>query len=186
MRRLALLGLLVLVSGCSDSSFTNFLGDTHGLNDGPNAPIGNSETIRRVRAEPVNVAPLAPETGNVWPGPPAPMPTLADIEKNNAPLPLPQVPGEKQQPPARSAPYRVPGLPTGPAPGPVPPPMSSAPPPGSTVNTPRGPSSVTGGTGQYQTLGSPNGNGGVLIPNGNGTSTLIRPDGSVTTVPTPK
>jgi hypothetical protein len=186
MRRLALLGLLVLVSGCSDNSFTNFLGDTQGFNTDPNAPIGNSETMRRVRAEPVNVAPLAPEPGNVWPGPPAPVPTLADIEKSTSPLPLPQVPGEQPQPPARTAPYRTPGLPPGPAPGPVPPPMSSAPAPGTVVNTPKGPSSVTGGTSQYQTLGSPNGNNGVLIPNGNGTSTLIRPDGSVTTVPTPK
>ncbi len=32
----------------------------------------------------------------------------------------------------------------------------------------------------------PNPKGAVLIPNGNGTSTLILPDGSVKTVPTPK
>jgi hypothetical protein len=44
--------------------------------------------------------------------------------------------------------------------------------------------------GEAMTLRNPdasqNGTGTVMVPNGNGTSTLIRPDGSVQTVPTPK
>jgi hypothetical protein len=37
-----------------------------------------------------------------------------------------------------------------------------------------------------QTYTSPNGVTGVAVPNGNGTTTLIAPDGTTQTVPTPR
>ena len=43
-----------------------------------------------------------------------------------------------------------------------------------------------GGTGAYRTVTLPDGTTGIIVPNGNGTSTIIRPDGSVETVATPK
>lgn len=188
--RYALLVLLLVLAGCSDNSFGTFLGDTHNLDFGgnPNGPIANSETVRRVKAEPVTIAPLSAEPGNVWPGPPAPVPTLADIQKTTNPLPGPlSVPGVPPATvPGQTPALPTPGLPKGPPASPnLPPPMSKAPTPGTAVQTGNGTSSPSnGGTSGYQTLSGPN--GGVLIPNGNGTSTLIRPDGSVTTVPTPK
>jgi hypothetical protein len=37
-----------------------------------------------------------------------------------------------------------------------------------------------------QTYTAPGGGMGIVVPNGNGTSTLIAPDGTVTTVPNPR
>jgi hypothetical protein len=45
---------------------------------------------------------------------------------------------------------------------------------------------TTGGTSAYQTITLPNGMTAIVVPNGNGTSTIIRSDGTVQTVPTPK
>ncbi len=57
---------------------------------------------------------------------------------------------------------------------------------GQTVFTPRGPvMTTTGSFGEMQTITLPGGGPGVLIPNTNGTSTLIGPDGTTTTVQTP-
>jgi hypothetical protein len=54
-----------------------------------------------------------------------------------------------------------------------------------TLQTPQGPATTSGGPG-VQTYTGPTGTTGLVVPNGNGTSTLIAPDGSVQTVPTPK
>lgn len=51
---------------------------------------------------------------------------------------------------------------------------------GSVVNTPRGQAVESGGTSSYQQL---SGAGGLIEPNGNGTSTIVGP-GGVQTVPT--
>ncbi|MBC7801916.1 MAG: hypothetical protein H7Z10_14960, partial [Gemmatimonadaceae bacterium] len=59
-------------------------------------------------------------------------------------------------------------------------------PQGQVVQTPQGPAVDTGGTSGYRQLGGPGNVGGIMVPNGNGTSTIIRPDGSVQTVPTPR
>jgi hypothetical protein len=57
---------------------------------------------------------------------------------------------------------------------------------GTTITTPQGPATVTGGTANYQTLAPINGQGGgILIPNGNGTSTLVMPNGTISTVNSP-
>jgi hypothetical protein len=58
---------------------------------------------------------------------------------------------------------------------------------GTSVTTPQGPATVTGGTANYQTLAPINGQGGgILIPNGNGTSTLVMPNGTISTVNSPR
>jgi hypothetical protein len=58
---------------------------------------------------------------------------------------------------------------------------------GHTIITPRGPIVTTGRAGSFTTTTLPRRAGqGLLFPNGNGTSTLIGPRGSVTTVPTPR
>lgn len=53
------------------------------------------------------------------------------------------------------------------------------------VNTPGGPEIGVGGTRSYEQLSGPGG-GGILTPNGNGTSTIISPSGPSQTVPTPR
>jgi hypothetical protein len=199
MRRLALLGLLLL-SGCQGTG--NFLGDTFTVPGvDPNAPVGDSETLDRVRGAAINVPPLTPEPGNVWPPPNQPIPSLYDIQKQeginpNAPPPsaTPALPAHRQ--PTRGSstppPNVEPGLPPLP-PLPVLPAQPAPPPPpgpgaGRVVQTPGGPAVTggpVGGTGAQTTI-LPGGGQGILIPNGNGTSTLIGPNGSVTTVPTPK
>lgn len=69
---------------------------------------------------------------------------------------------------------------------PTPPNPSVSPPPGGAVQLPNGVGVDTGGTRSYRQLTLPNGQpGAIVVPNGNGTSTVIGPDGSVTTIPTP-
>jgi hypothetical protein len=201
MRRFAVLGLALLLPGCSGVG--TYLGDTFtwpGVK--PTAPLGNSETLDEANGGAVAVSPMLPQPGDIWPGPPAPIPTLGDIERMNninpeAPPPAeePALPAHRQPTPQSSptAPEnnQPPLAPLSPAPPPnLPPPaISSAPPsPGTTVQTPQGPRPVTGSTGSITTVAPPPGSTGqsILIPNGNGTSTLISPNGTVTTVPTPK
>jgi hypothetical protein len=181
MRRPLLLSLTIalpcVLSGCTgmgvffDHTFSSF-------DENPNTPAGNSETLQRIRGETVEIPPLLPEQGNVWPGPTPPDPTLQDIEaqQNSGAPPAPVTGGgtDHQQPrpvPPPGTPPSGSGAPTGPQ--------------GSTVLTPRGNSQDVGGGRSYRQLQSPTpGTNGILVPNGNGTSTLISPDGSVQTVPT--
>jgi hypothetical protein len=190
MRRFAISGLVLLLSGCG---FGTFLSDTTPFGGAANPPIGSSENLQRVRTQTTTVTPLQPEAGNVWPGPPPPEPTLADIQRQTNPLPPPIL--NPAVPPGSSTPPNLqqPLLPA-PVPGAVPnadrgsAPALSSHAAGGTVQTPRGPAAITGGTSKYQTTAPLPGAaaGSILVPNGNGTSTLIGPDGSVTTVPTPK
>ena len=69
--------------------------------------------------------------------------------------------------------------------GPTPTPPAQANPSRTIIQTPTGTATTSGGPGM-QTFTDPNGRTGLMVPNGNGTSTLIAPDGTVTTVPTPK
>ncbi len=55
----------------------------------PNAPPAASETAQRALGHSTAVAPLQPQSGDVWPGPVEPMPTLSQVEKNST-LPLGQ------------------------------------------------------------------------------------------------
>ncbi len=211
-----------LLSGCTGTGVF-FDHTTQWFSRDPNMPAGSSETFLSIRGEKVDIPPLVPESGNVWPTNNSRDLTLQDVQKQqdeeirrNGGQPSGQQPAQQPgQPPGPSA-GQAPGqLPTGAAPGAG---SSSPPPPGSnprvnrandadrglpgvaaqppppplpsnrTVQTPNGPSvDVTGqGTGRgYRQLESPTpGGSGILVPNGNGTSTLIRPDGSVQTVPT--
>jgi hypothetical protein len=98
MRRFAL-GLALLLPGCQFAGnpldgFTGFIGGTHTYHANVNAPVARAENERRVRGEVVVADPLLPEPGNVWPGPPAPIPTLQDVQKldNRQNLPAPNIP----------------------------------------------------------------------------------------------
>lgn len=157
IRRFALLacplGLVLPLSGCS--GLGHFFGDTFGVTPNHNAPIGDSENMRRARGQVVDVPPLLTEPGDVWPGPPAPEPTLSDLQKRENALTPPALEHNPTPPPPK-----LPPLP----PNVVLPQAAS---PGA-----KGPHGVAQGS--------------IAIPNGNGTSTVIAPDGSVTTVPTPK
>jgi hypothetical protein len=202
--RIAPLAFVLLLTGCQ--GFGTFLGDTESWPGSlPTQPLGDSENMHRVRAEPVVLPPLTTEPGNVWPAQEANVPTLQDVERQqniNPSSPPPQTtpdlpahrqprPGERgsSTPPGSNQPP-LPPLPNLPSVPQVQAPTNPGPSPGQVVPVPGGPPSVvTGGNGRYRTTTPPGGVGGgqgVLIPNGNGTSTLIGPDGSVTTVPTPK
>ncbi len=184
MRLFGLFGLVLLLSGCSGA--WDFFGDTHSLTWNPNQPIGDSENIRRVRGLSPQLPPIGPEPGNVWPGPVPPEPTLRDLERSNQPLGGP--PGAV--PPGTASPSGVaaPGGQTPAAPGAgtvVPPPTRQPrPPAGASATPPAAPAPRPGaGTGKS---GVTPANGSIVVPNGNGTSTVIGPDGSITTIPTPK
>jgi hypothetical protein len=164
-----------LLAGCTGTGV--FLDHTFSwFGNNPNAPAGNSEMFLRLRGEPVSITPLLPEEGNVWPGPQKPDPTLQELEaqqqKTGA---APAVVGggtDHQQP-------RPAGSNAGTAPnGMVAPPQRGR--NGAAVDT-------TGGQkvpGYRDLQPAPSTGKGILVPNGNGTSTLIGPDGSVSTVPT--
>jgi hypothetical protein len=211
MRRLALLGLTLTLSGCGYNTWSNppF---TTGSN--PNAPPGNSDTMRRVMGEPVEAKPLEPQAGDVWPGPLPPSPTLQDLEKQTntlgavpqgstspgspnyregnpllAPVPSPSPSQGSSVPPPQNqrgvtALPQLPSVPNGPRAPAAPPPQRE--PGGRVIQTPGGPVVTGGGTQGYQTTTTPGGGSAIVVPNGNGTSTIIYSDGRIETVPTPK
>jgi hypothetical protein len=195
MRRVALIALLLGLTGCG-TSFDVFLGNVSTLRRNVNQPQGDSETMRRIRAQPVDLPPLVTEPGNVWPGPVAAEPTLQDLERGpNGVQSAPQqaVPGAPNfRPRGSSTPpgSTQPGLPNEPTAGVEQPPRGPngvAAPSGRIYQTPRGPAVSTGtGTAGTDSVITPGGRSAITIPNGNGTSTLIGPDGSVQTIPTPK
>jgi len=94
-------GLILLVGGCT--SERHFAADTLWPFGNPNAPRASSETAERALGQSPAVVPIAPQAGNVWPGPVQPMPTLSQIQdESNQPLgqgytpslPSPYPPGE--------------------------------------------------------------------------------------------
>ncbi len=205
MRRIALLGLFLLLTGCS--GFGQFIGDTQTFRTDPNMPPGNSENMRRVSGQESTQPPLMPEPGNIWPPPAGPMPTLMDMEKQTGQTGTGQT-GTGQTSTGQNNPNPVtpPAIGSGATPPPIPSaglgaeapmPMPKAttmptvrqpsgnPPP--SYQTPAGTAVTTGGGPGYSTVTNPAGGGqSIVVPNGNGTSTIIHPDGTVETVPTPK
>jgi hypothetical protein len=191
MPRFVVLGLVLTLAGCGGGLNTwHDLPFTTGSN--PNLPPGDSENMRRVMGGTANMQPLTPEAGDVWPGPIATPPTLQDLEgqgpQPEQPQPLPPV--GSSTPPGSTQPGLAP-LPTGlsaRSPGQsTTTPSAAAPQPGQMYQTGRGPAVSTGGTSNYQTLTAPGEAGqSIVVPNGNGTSTIIHPNGTVETVPTPK
>jgi hypothetical protein len=190
MRRIALLGLLMSLTGCA--GFGNFITDTHTFRSNPNMPAGDSENMRRVTGADSTQQALTPEPGNIWPPPAGPMPTLMDLEKQTGsqtgtgqgaptqtqPAPgssSPPQPGLGAEPPAQTP--RPSTIPT------IRPSAGAAP----SYQTPAGTAVPTGGGPGYTTTTTPGSAGqSIVVPNGNGTSTIIHSDGTVETVPTPK
>ena len=85
MRRIALLGLLALLPGCQFAADPTagagpFFADTHTLHLNRNTPEAHTENERLAVGEDVKVEALVPESGEVWPGPPPPIPTLQDVQ----------------------------------------------------------------------------------------------------------
>jgi hypothetical protein len=203
MRRIALLGLILLLPACQGpgayvgnpfDGFGGFLGDSFSVTGDPHRPIINSENMRRAAGQATAVEPLLPEPGNIWPGPPRPEPTLSDIEHEQnldiqqPPAPPPARRGSSTPPPvqpeapATMSPTAGPGTssaaPAGIAPAPIP--------PGSVMQTPQGQAVITNGGGAVQNYITPNGATGTVINNGNGTVTLVGPNGDVQSVPAPR
>lgn len=192
MRRLLLGASVLLLGGCSGSGFWTYEHDTIRLPwDNPNTPVSASDNFQRSLHGMVATSHLAAtqpvlltESGDIWPGAPAPVPTLKDLQKqqmaeiNNttggeaglSPLPpLPSLPGYEISPqePGHAAPKPVYT--------------------GSAVGLPGGRAAPLTGGQEFKELG---GGGGstpapIIVPNGNGTSTVIGPTGTVTTIPTP-
>jgi hypothetical protein len=192
MRRNLTFGLLLLLAGCGGGySSWHDLPFTTGTN--PNMPAGDSANMRRVVGQSAAVEPLTPEAGDVWPGPIKPPPTLEDLEGQTAQPDQPLPPVGSSTPPGSVQPG-LPPLPSG-APSTTLPgqstttgiPNAATPPSGQLYQTNRGPAVSSGGTSNYQTLTTPGSAGqSIVVPNGNGTSTIIHPNGTVETVPTPK
>lgn len=191
MWRSALLGFCLLtLSGCAFQEWDRL---PYFAGSDPYAPRGDTENMRRALGQPVAVNPLRPDTGNVWPGPLPPTPSLADLQKQESQgqlTPLQNLPGQPVPPPpppprgsGTPGPLRpvVPNVPALPGAGVSP----GAPPTGGVVQTPQGPGVTSGGTGAFSTLTLPNGMTGIVVPNGNGTSTVILGNGQVQTIPAP-
>ena len=188
MRRLALLGLCLGLAGCGADSPVHL---PFVAGSDPYAPTGASETVQVVQGHAPAVTPLRPSAGNVWPGPIKAQPTLETLEQE--PMELPNQPAPPSLPRGSSTPASaLPPVPAVPRVPPVPktetgiPSPSRPPSSATTIPTRDGQAVPSGGTGSYRTVTLPNGTTGVMVPNGNGTSTIIRADGSVETVPTPK
>ena len=185
MPRYALLASALLLSGCSGSGFWRYERDTLTLpGANPNLPVGASENYLRARngmlAEP---PPLLTEAGDIWPGPTQNVPTLKDLQKQQAsetgqggegtpglaPLPaLPSLPG-----------YEISQQDIG---SPTPPQAF----PRAAIPTQSGPIHIQGDQGYKAPAGAGSTGGNIVVPNGNGTSTVISPTGQVSTIPTPK
>ncbi|GBQ83148.1 hypothetical protein AA13595_1108 [Gluconacetobacter johannae DSM 13595] len=165
MRNAALLSSLVLLGGCA--GFGKLAGDGMSFpGSNPNAPGGEAENLRRARGEAAVELPILPAAGNLWPGPPAPLPTLGDVSKDRGRLGdgLPADAGGAELPEGGS--------------------MSAG-----------EQAEIRGGVQDFSSGGLPSavrddaahyGAGQraatIVIPNGDGTSTIIAPDGTVRTV----
>lgn len=199
MRRSALLALCaVSLTGCG---FHFWDRPPFYTGSDPYAPSGETENMRRARGQPIAVETLSPAPGNMWPGPIPRMPSMADLVKQESQGQLPPMQQLQGQPPSPTLPPENPPLVTSPPtvqpvePTIPPVPEAAAPPApetpsgrttGQVVQTPQGQGVTTGGTNAFKTLTMPNGQTGIVVPNGNGTSTIIMSNGQVQTVPTPK
>ena len=193
MRRIALLGLTLFLPACQSYvgspfvGFGGFIADTHSFSGGPNRPPGNSPNMLRVEGQEAELEPLTPEPGNVWPRAEAPVPTLMDLEHEQNPQEFPAQPSPGPATRGSSTPPGPAALAPPPAPAarPAPPPAlpPATPPSIQVLPTPRGPAVSTQTGNGVQTYTDPKGGTGIVVPNGNGTSTLIGPDGTITTVP---
>ena len=205
-RGLSRAGLFVLASvsltGCG---YQTWWGSPFTTGNNPNRPTIDSENMNRVLGRHVEVAPLTPEPGDIWPGPLQPEPTLQDLQNGSftgrpeqpvpgSPLARGAQPGDASPNPARGSstppdgtPLQLdtPRLPRNSPPSAAVPP-SPRNPVGQVYQTPRGADVTTGGGSNYQTTVTPGGGSAIVVPNGNGTSTIIHSDGRIETVTTPR
>ena len=203
MRRSALLGTLLLLSGCS--GLGHFFQDTVRIpGQNPNATTGVSENLLRSRGQSPAEDAILPQNGNVWPGPPQPLPSLSDVSRNGGqnagdllggtgggtmPRGGSMSLGEQSQIHG-GAPTNESGFSGGSLSESVPDPAAKfraqhpQTPSGSNAG---GAGGSGGGAGGGGTGGSTGAGSDIVIPNGDGTSTVISPDGTVKTVKgTPK
>lgn len=114
MHRVALLGLLLTATACAtpdlsahdptaipqfeDTGFAKFVNDTHTFASNPNLPDGDALNVLRVQSVAVSIDPLNQEPGTLWPGPPAPIKSLRDLqmESNGSVAPDPRMPSAQQ------------------------------------------------------------------------------------------
>jgi hypothetical protein len=122
----------------------------------PNTPTGTSDNFNRAAGHDVAVAPLNTTPGDVWPGPPPPVRTLKEIMESGELSPGPLL-GD-------------PGAPS-----------QAAPAASQGYKTP-----VAHTLAPNRTATPPGGGTAIVVPNGNGTSTVINPDGTIQTIPTPR
>ncbi|HQT66523.1 MAG: hypothetical protein B7Z78_05680 [Rhodospirillales bacterium 20-60-12] len=212
MRRLSFVALTLLLGGCSglghymgDTAWP-FGNPNSPANEAHEAtPMGQSLTMQRALGHDVPVATITPQPGDVWPGPVKPIPTLSEVQQNMN-TPLGQMYEQTPTPPAASGvPLTVPTytVPSGAVARPAGPdqsdidfkaPTQPAPAPGATQGQadigrvligPAGPIGIiTGGTPSAQQVAPIDGKGGgILMPNGDGTATLVEANGHIITMP---
>jgi hypothetical protein len=176
-----MLGLLLLLGGCQ-SGFLDFSDNTSTLRRNVNTPVGDSETLRRVRGlNPDSLQPITTEAGDIWPAPAGNEPTLEDMLKQPGAPEVMQfpVPGSPAYQNLIDSGVMNPHPPTTvPAAPDARPARRGTAPAATAPATPTAPAATPPGL-----VGQPPGS--IIIPNGNGTSTVVRPDGTVTTVPSP-
>ncbi|GAA08403.1 hypothetical protein ACLEIY_07735 [Acetobacter tropicalis] len=164
MRKAALLGACLVLSGCS--GFGKYISDTATLpGENPNSPAGEDLNMRRVHGYSTAATPILPQGGDIWPGPPAPLPTLEDVEKDRIGTVLGGGAGESGPELQDGGEMSVSG-------------SENATP----AKEPHGklPEAEPDAADKY---GVQRGTASTIeIPNGDGTVTLIHPDGSVSTV----
>jgi hypothetical protein len=85
MRRIALLGLFALLPGCQFAADPTagagpFFADTHTWRLSVTTPVPQTENEKIAEDVPVKITALTPEAGEVWPGPPPPIPTMQDVQ----------------------------------------------------------------------------------------------------------
>ena len=162
MRKAALVASLLVLSGCS--GFDKWLTDTATLpGENPNSPTGDSETVRRVKGYGTAETPILPESGNIWPGAPKPLPSLSDVaaERDDA---IGKAAGDLPDGGKLSIGEDANDSFSG----------AGA---GGGVSLPSVEPDVASKYGAGK-----NSNSTIEIPNGDGTTTLIHPDGSISTV----
>ncbi|MDE7546805.1 hypothetical protein PY793_02220 [Acetobacter fabarum] len=169
MRKAALLGVCMMVSGCA--GFEKVMSDSISLpGENPNAPAGSDLNMQRVQGQAAKEVPILPQGGNIWPGPPAPLPTLEDVAR-----------GRMNSQTGAKPPATGPQLPDGQE-------ISM----GEQENIHKGvvSSSRYGAPELGRASGHPINTGRsvpapIEIPNGDGTTTLVNSDGSISTIGTP-
>ncbi len=182
MARMAVMGALAALAACAVR---------------PIEPPVDSPTVSRVLGKPVDLPPLLPEGGSVWPteSDEGPRGTLGNPDAGLRPGQTREGAPDRPMPPRRGS-GTAPALPP-PATDtssdllrqPTIPPAPSYPAParaeGRVIPTPQGPVTTTTGGPGYATYTAPDGSTGIAIPQGS-TTTLMGADGRVRQVPTPR